>query len=106
MSIVARIVPLRFLMAFGSAALLLALLPVLPDYPGLRPMLILFAAALLVQGLNLKWFFMGQERLGAVAAGLLIAVMNFTTSTRIHLIPMIWSVPEKGIRLSIESGQF
>ena len=61
--LVARIVPLRFLLATGAFGMLLVLLPVFPDYPALQTILVLFGLTLLAQAANLKWVFMGREQM-------------------------------------------
>lgn len=76
----ARIVPLRFVFALGSFGALLVLLFFLPNYPGLRTIMILFGLTLFVQAINLKWVFMGQERMTRVAAGLVIAQIVFASA--------------------------
>jgi O-antigen/teichoic acid export membrane protein/uncharacterized protein YbaR (Trm112 family) len=72
-----RVVPLRFLLAVGGFAALLSLLPIFPDYPTLRLILVLFGLTLFVQAGNLKWVFMGQEKMTRVAAGLVVAQVVF-----------------------------
>lgn len=76
----ARIVPLRLVLASGSFCVLLVLLFLLPDYPGLRTIMILFGLTLFVQAVNLKWVFMGQERMTRVATGLVIAQIVFASA--------------------------
>jgi O-antigen/teichoic acid export membrane protein len=75
--LVARIVPLRFALALGSFAFLLVVLVFLPNYPALGTVMTLFGLTLFVQAVNLKWVFMGQERMTPVAAGLVIAQIVF-----------------------------
>lgn len=79
-NLVARVVPLRSILAVGSFCLLLTFLIVLPSYPGLRTVLILFGLTLFTQAINLKWVFMGQEKMTRVAAGLVIAQIVFAAS--------------------------
>jgi O-antigen/teichoic acid export membrane protein len=76
----ARIAPLRFVLASGSFCVLLVLLFFLPNYPGLRTIMILFGLTLFVQAFNFKWVFMGQERMTRVAAGLVIAQIVFASA--------------------------
>ena len=76
-ALVARILPLRLLLAAVSFGLLLAVLPLLPPYPELRQVLGLFGLSLFAQAISLKWVFMGQEKMSRVAWGLLLAQMVF-----------------------------
>lgn len=79
-NLVARIVPLRFILAVGSFCVLLLVLLLLPDYPGLRSIMILFGLTLFSQAINLKWVFMGQEKMTGVAVGLVIAQIVFAVA--------------------------
>ena len=78
--LVARIVPLRSLLAAAVFAALLLLLPLFPGYPGLRTLLVLFGLTLFTQAANLKWVFMGREEMTRVAAGLVIAQIVFAVA--------------------------
>jgi len=75
-----QILPLRFLLATGGAGALLALTPFLPDYPDLKPILVLFGLMLFTQAANLKWVFMGQERAIRVAQGLVLGQVIFSVA--------------------------
>ena len=72
-----RVIPLRLILAGAGFGALLALLPFLPAYPGLRTLLLVFATTVVAQALSVKWVFMGQERLGGVARGLVLAQLIF-----------------------------
>ncbi|MCP4358087.1 MAG: flippase [Chloroflexi bacterium] len=72
-----RVMPLRLLLASAAFILLLLLLPFFPDYPQLKPMLVLFGLLLFAQAASLKWVFIGQENMGRVASGLVIAQVVF-----------------------------
>ncbi len=76
-NLVARIVPLRLIFATITFTGLLFVLPILPDYPHLRPLLVLFGMTIFAQALNLKWAFMGKEKMGRVAAGLIVGQIVF-----------------------------
>jgi O-antigen/teichoic acid export membrane protein len=78
--LVALTIPLRLLLAGGSFGLLLLLLPLFPGYPSLRAIMPLFGLALFAQAVNLKWVFMGQEKMAAVAGGLVVAQIVFAGS--------------------------
>jgi O-antigen/teichoic acid export membrane protein len=65
-----RVVGTRAALGLLAGGLLLALIPALPDYPGLGPVLALFGLAPLLQGLSLRWLFMGRQRMGIVALAL------------------------------------
>jgi len=78
--LVARVVPLRMLLAVGGFAALLALLPALPGYTYLRLVLLLFGLTLFAQAVDLKWVFMGRERMARVAGGLVLAQIVFAAA--------------------------
>ncbi len=75
--LVAQVAPLRFGLAIGAFGLLLAVLPLFPDYSQLSLILVLFATTLLVQAVSVKWVFMSQEQMVQVATGLMIAQLVF-----------------------------
>ncbi|MCL5287980.1 MAG: flippase, partial [Acidobacteria bacterium] len=75
-----RIVPLRFLLATVIYGLLLLVLPLFPDVPPLRLVLTLFGLCLFAQALNLKWIFMGQQKMTRVSVGLVVAQVVFAAS--------------------------
>ena len=81
-----QILPLRFLLAVGAFGVLLILTPALPDYPALKPILVLLGLTLFTQAANLKWIFMGQEKMIRVAQGLVTAQIVFSVAvfTFIH----------------------
>jgi O-antigen/teichoic acid export membrane protein len=76
--LVSRIVPLRMGLAVSAFILLLLLLPLFPAYPGLRTMLVIFGVTLLIYAANIKWVFMGHERMSRVALGLVINQIIFS----------------------------
>jgi O-antigen/teichoic acid export membrane protein len=76
----AQIMPLRLALTAVTFGVLLALLPFLPAYPYLRPVLLLFGLTLFAQAFNLKWVFMGRERMSHVAVGLLVAQVIFAVA--------------------------
>jgi O-antigen/teichoic acid export membrane protein len=76
-ALVARILPLRVLLATASFGLLIALLPLLPGYPELRQSLGIFGLTLFAQAISLKWVFMGQEKMSRVAWGLVLGQIVF-----------------------------
>ena len=75
--LIGRVVPLRGLLAVLSFGALLALLPVFPKYESLRMLLVIFGFTALVEGVSLRWVFMGQERLAGVAIGLVVGQIVF-----------------------------
>jgi O-antigen/teichoic acid export membrane protein len=77
--LVGRVVPLRALLATLSFGALLAILPVLPEYESLRMLLVIFGLTALVEGVSLRWVFMGQEKLARVAIGLVVGQIVFAT---------------------------
>lgn len=74
----ARIIPLRILMSIFSFVVLITLLIVIPDYPSARLILVLFGLTLFTQAFNLKWAFLGKEKMSRVAIGLLLGQAVFT----------------------------
>src|ERR1035438_3518763 len=76
----ARLVPLRLLLASVSFALLMALLPLFPHYPGLRAVLVLYGLTLFAQAVSLKWALMGQQNMSAVARGLVFGQLVFAVA--------------------------
>lgn len=76
-SLAARTLPLRCLLAAVAFGVLLLLLPALPDYPALRAVVALLGLTLLPQALSLKWVFLGQEKMGRVATGLVLPQLVF-----------------------------
>lgn len=75
-----RVLPLRFLFAGIAFALLLAMLPWLPNYPALRWVMGLFGLSLFAQAASLKWVFLGEEKLARVGAGLVVAQIIFAVA--------------------------
>jgi O-antigen/teichoic acid export membrane protein len=76
-ALVARIIPVRFLLAAAGFLVILVVLPLLPPYPELRWVLGLFGLSLFAQAATLKWVFMGQEKMARVAWGLVFAQVVF-----------------------------
>jgi O-antigen/teichoic acid export membrane protein len=78
--LIGRVMPLRFLTAGFAFAVLLGMLPLLPPYPYLRTVLVLFGLSLFAQAASLKWVLMGQEKMARVAGGLVLAQLVFAGS--------------------------
>ena len=76
-ALVKRVLPYRLLLASGSFALLLVVLPLFPHYPSLRVVMVLYAVDVFAQAISLKWAFMGQQDMSRVARGLVIGQMLF-----------------------------
>ncbi len=76
-ALVGRIVPLRLLFGALSFVVLVILLPFLPDFPGLRLVVVLFGLTLFTQATSLKWYVLGREKMGRVAAGLVLGQAIF-----------------------------
>lgn len=76
-ALVARILPLRLLLAAAGFVILAVCLAVLPPYPELRWVLGLFGLSLFAQAASLKWVFMGEEKMSHVAWGLLLSKLIF-----------------------------
>jgi O-antigen/teichoic acid export membrane protein len=79
-ALAARVVPLRLLLASLSFALLLVVLPLFPHYAGLRPVLLVYGLIVFAQAVNLKWVFLGQQRMAGVARGLVIGQVLFAAT--------------------------
>lgn len=75
--VAAVVVPLRLVLATLAMALLWLALPLLPGYPGLRALLLLYGAVLFAQAVDLKWALLGGEKNRALAAGLVLAQVTF-----------------------------
>jgi len=75
--LVARVMPLRFLLAAASFVLLFLLLPVLPATGNLRLVLALFGLSLFAQAASLKWLFLGREQMGRIGAVLVAGQLLF-----------------------------
>lgn len=75
-----RILPLRFVISLAAFAALLLTLPLLPDEPRLKTLLVLFGLSIFMQAGNLKWVFMGREQMARVAGGLVISQIIFAIS--------------------------
>jgi len=65
-----RVQAVRLANASLSFCVLLAALPLLPPFPLIRMLALLFGASLFVQALSLKWYFMGQQRMRLVGSAL------------------------------------
>jgi O-antigen/teichoic acid export membrane protein len=76
-ALASRLVPLRLGLAVLAYLVLLLLVPHLPAYPALQPVLLLFGLTLFAQGASLKWVFMGREQMSTVALGLIVAQIVF-----------------------------
>lgn len=61
-----------------SLGILILALPFFPAYPGLRSLCYILGLVLIVQALNLKWVFLGQEKMRWVSAGLILAQIFFS----------------------------
>jgi O-antigen/teichoic acid export membrane protein len=78
--LVAQVTALRLLLSGLAFAALLALLPILPEANGLRAILLLFGLSLPVQAVTLKWYWLGRERMGPAAKGLVVAQVVFAAA--------------------------
>jgi O-antigen/teichoic acid export membrane protein len=79
-SLIALIVPLRLLLATGSFAALFVLVPLFPDYPDLRMILLLSGLSLFAHAVSLGWIFLGQKKMARVAAGAVLPRMAFAAA--------------------------
>ncbi len=76
-ALVARVVPLRFLLATASFVLLFLLLPLMPPNENLRVVMALFGLSLFAQAASLKWLFLGREQMARVGTMLVAGQMVF-----------------------------
>jgi O-antigen/teichoic acid export membrane protein len=79
-ALAARVIPFRLLLASLSFAILLLLLPLFPQYPKLRVVLVIYGTTVFAQAVNLKWAFMGQQNMARVARGLVIGQALFAVT--------------------------
>jgi O-antigen/teichoic acid export membrane protein len=75
-----RVLPMKFLLAGAAFAVLLVLLPLLPNYPALRWVVVLYGLGLFAQAASLKWVFMAQEEMRRVGRGLVVAQVVFAAA--------------------------
>ena len=75
--LVGQVVPLRLLLGLVGLGTVALMLPLFPDYPQLKLLIILFGFRAVSQALDLRWVFMGQENMRPVATGLIIAQIVF-----------------------------
>ena len=79
-NLAARVVPLRLLLASLSFVLLLAVLPLFPHYPSLRAVLVVYGLTVFAQAVNLKWVFLGQQKMSGIAGGLVLGQALFAAT--------------------------
>ncbi len=88
-----RVVPLRLLLAFLSFGILLIVLPLFPHYPSLRAVLVIYGLTVFPPAVNLKWTFIGQQKMSGVARGLVIgqAIFAITVVVFVHSpVALVW----------------
>lgn len=78
--LVARVLPLRLLLAALTAGLLVLFARLFPDYPLLRRVLTLYALTLFAQALSLRWALLGRQQMGRVAAGAVAGQLAFAAA--------------------------
>jgi O-antigen/teichoic acid export membrane protein len=77
-TLVGRVVALRLMLALGAGLLLLVFLPLLPNYhASLRAIVGLYGLTLLPLSFNLKWVFMGQQKMTPVVRGIAASQILF-----------------------------
>lgn len=93
--LVARVVPLRFLLATASFVLLFLCLPVLPGDARLKVVMALFGLSLFAQAASLKWLFLGREQMGPIAGVLVASQLGFALAilATIHSPGQVFWVP-------------
>jgi O-antigen/teichoic acid export membrane protein len=75
--LVAIVAPVRLMLAALAFLSMNGILAIVPENPNLRQILPLLGLTVFLQGFNLKWIFMGQERMIRVALGLVISQFVF-----------------------------
>lgn len=75
-SLAERVIPARLVLAVIALAAT-GVVKFVPGNPNLRELLPLLTLTVLVQAFNLKWAFMGQQRMSRVAIGLMISQVAF-----------------------------
>lgn len=75
-ALAARVIPARLALAMVALAAT-GLFALAPGNPQIRQLLPLLTLTVLLQAFNLKWVFLGQERMARVAAGLIASQLAF-----------------------------
>lgn len=79
-ALVGQVLPLRIILGSLGFVALVLLIPLFPDYPQMEILLLLFGLRAFSQALDLRWVFMGQEKMRLVAVGLIIAQVIFAVA--------------------------
>lgn len=77
--LVAIVAPVRLMLAALAFLSMNGILAIVPENPNLRQILPLLGLTVFLQAFNLKWIFMGQERMIRVALGLVISQLVFAS---------------------------
>ena len=99
-ALVGKVVPLRLIGATVALGILLAILPLLPEFPQLHTVLVVFGLTLFLQAANLKWVFMGQERMATAGKGLALTQLVFAGGIVVMVRSpndLIWAPLVKGL---------
>jgi O-antigen/teichoic acid export membrane protein len=80
-----RVLPLRLLLASITFIVLLAVLPLFPNYPYLKAVLLIYGLSVFAAAVNLKWIFMGQQKMTGVARGLVLSQALFALAVLIFI---------------------
>lgn len=81
--VVARVVPLRFVLSICVLLIVASTLPFIPFPDGVSRILLIFGLTLPVQALDLRWVYMGREEMGAVGTGLVAGQSVFLVAVLI-----------------------
>lgn len=100
--LVANTTTLRLVLSSLALVIIILLLPIFPDYTNLQPVLILLGLTLVIQALNPKWVFLGQEKMRLLAVGLVLAQIFFAggmillinSPEQIIWVSVIWLISE------------
>jgi O-antigen/teichoic acid export membrane protein len=107
--IAGRVLPLRVVLASLSFIVLLAVLPFFPNYPDLRAVLVIYGLSVFAAALNLKWIFMGQQKMTGVARGLVLAQLVFAALVFIFVhnpLAMVWVPVFRLVSDLVSAGYF
>lgn len=102
LGLVGTLIPFRFLLSVASSLVMLVGLLALPDNPNLHRIMPFFALSVIVQSVNLKWVFIGQQQMSRVAVGLMCSQIIFSAGVFILVdapeavawVPVCWLAGE------------
>lgn len=99
-ALVGKVVPLRLIGATVALGVLLAILPLLPEFSHLHTVLVVLGLIPFLQAANLKWVFLGQERMATAGKGLALTQLVFAGGILVMVRSpndLIWAPLVKGL---------